>query len=126
MFEHITTAGSGPRDPVLLAYHASGARPLLRIVGPGTPMTCDRCGKSARGVGYVMHSRHRDDPQDYQHVLCHECNPAYEVERNCWQEDHPLPSVEGMTKQDRHTAIQKWAKVSHEHMRDWLVAERQR
>lgn len=86
-------------------------------------MTCDRCRKSTQGVGFVMHSRHRDDPEDYRHVLCHECNPSYERERNNWQESHPLPSVEGMTKQERTAATQKWADVSHEHMRDWLVAE---
>ena len=87
-------------------------------------MTCDRCGKSTQGVGFVMHSRHRDDPEDYRHVLCHECNPAYEQECNQWQGSHPLPSVEGMAKPDRTATIQKWADASHEHMRDWLVAER--
>ena len=87
-------------------------------------MTCDRCGKSTQGVGCVMHSRHRDDPEDYQHVLCHECNPAYEQEHDRWQESHPLPSVEGMAKQDRNDAIQKWADACHEHMRDWLAERR--
>jgi len=71
-----------------------------------------------------MYSRHRDDPEDYRHVLCHECNPAYEQERNQWHESHPLPSFEGMAKQDRTAAIQKSADAGHEHMRDWLVAER--
>jgi hypothetical protein len=88
-------------------------------------MTCDRCGKSTQGIGYVSHSRHVDDPEDYRHVLCHERNPAYEQERHRWQESHPLPSIEGMSKQDCHTAVQKWADISHEHMRDWLVAERE-
>src|SRR5712671_4264399 len=65
----------------------------LESLGGEKDMTCDRCGKSTQGVGYVMHSRHRDDPEDYRHVLCHECNPAYEQERDRWQESHPLPSV---------------------------------
>lgn len=71
-----------------------------------------------------MHSRHRDDPEDYRHVLCHECNPLYERERAHWQENHPLPSVAGMTKEERTGAIEKWADASYQHMRDWLVAER--
>ena len=84
-------------------------------------MTCAKCGKSTQGVGYVMHSRHQDDPEDYRHVLCHECNPAYEQERHQWEESHPLPSVEGMSRQDCSATIQKWADGSHELMRDWLV-----
>jgi hypothetical protein len=87
-------------------------------------MTCDRCGKSTRGVGYVLHSRDKDDPEDYRHVLCHECDPAYERERDQWQESHPLSLVAGMAKSDRTAAIQKWADACHEHMRDWLIAER--
>ena len=71
-----------------------------------------------------MHSRHQDDPEDYRHVLCHECNPLYEQELERWQESHPLPSGEGLSREVRHAAIQKWADTSHEHMRDWLVAER--
>jgi len=87
-------------------------------------MTCDRCRKSTKGIGYVMHCRHQEDPEDYRHVLCHECNPAYEQERHRWEEVHALPSVEGVANLDRSAAIQKWADARHEHMRDWLVAER--
>jgi hypothetical protein len=73
-----------------------------------------------------MHQRHRDDPQDYRHVLCHECNPLYEQEQHQWQQDHPIPFTEGMTKQERSVMIQKWADDCHKHMRDWLVSARQK
>jgi phage terminase large subunit GpA-like protein len=81
-------------------------------------MTCDRCGKSTRGVGYVTYSRHRDDPEDYCHVLCHECEPVYQQECSRWEESHRIPLEEGMPKPDRTAAIQKWADARHERMRE--------
>jgi hypothetical protein len=90
----------------------------------GKTMVCDRCKKSTLGKGFVRHQRHRDDPEDYSHTLCHECNLAYEQERNQWQETHPLDLAEGMSRAQRSVVIEKWAEACHNHMRDWLVATR--
>ena len=77
---------------------------------------------TGNGVRYAQPTS--DDPEDYRHVLCFECNPAYEQEENQWKETHPIPFADGMTKQDKVAAIRKWADASHNHMRDWIVATR--
>ncbi len=83
-------------------------------------MTCDRCGKPTRGVGYAIHMRHRDDPKDQRHVLCLDCNPAYEEEEARWVDSHPIPFADGMTLEEKRAAIRRSADERHHHMRDWL------
>jgi len=85
---------------------------------------CDRCKKSLRGSGFVAHSRHRDDPEDYKHVLCHDCNPAYEQESAQWDRSHPMPSPQGTAREERRALVQRWADERHAHMRDWIVSFR--
>ena len=86
-----------PRVCCVCIREVTGAAPVSFFV-----MVCDRCRKSTLGKGYVIHERHRDDPEDYRHVLCHECSPAYEKEENQWQEAHAIPFSEGVTSISFH------------------------
>lgn len=83
-------------------------------------MVCNRCKKPLQGIGFVAYSRHRDDPADYKHVLCHDCNPAYEQEKARWEDAHPIPFAEPMTREEKRAVIQTWADQCYHHMRDWL------
>jgi hypothetical protein len=68
---------------------------------------CDRCKKSTLGKGYCVHRRHDDDPEDYFHFLCLDCNPAYEREEKQWQEAHAIPFTKGMTRQEKIAVVDK-------------------
>jgi hypothetical protein len=97
---------------------------VSRIVGQKERMLCDRCRKSTLGKGYVIHERHRGDPEDYRHLVCPECNPAYEQEAHEWEEANPIRVSEGMTRQERTAMIQEWADARHNHLRDWVSSTR--